>query len=178
MAVMQCQGKRVLDNRQGFTPSWEHVDHRWIDGIKAWMSRSDHHVECNNSVMLECQVQAAASQLVTVSSIRAAALAATSPERLLWGEVGGKADHPSQAKAQCSFLTKSAFFFFLYLHAQVMPSPRFHTKPSCRHQRDRSFLSVCHTLPEVNQSGLRVPAGPDGRWGPRERWNPGIQHHK
>ncbi|CAB1451142.1 unnamed protein product [Pleuronectes platessa] len=46
------------------------------------MEASGHNIECNDSVMLECQVQAAASQLVMVSSIRAAALAATSPEWL------------------------------------------------------------------------------------------------
>lgn len=48
------------------------------------------------------------SQLVTVSSIRVVALAATFSEWLLWGEVGGKADHPYQAKAQSSFLTNPA----------------------------------------------------------------------
>lgn len=42
------------------------------------MSRSGHRVGRDDPAMPERQVQAAASQLVTVSSIRAAALAATS----------------------------------------------------------------------------------------------------
>lgn len=63
------------------------------------------------------------------------------------------------------------FFFssFRYSHAQVMPSACIHTKPSCRHRRGRSCLSVCHTRPEVSQSGLRVPAEP--RWQVKP-WNP------
>lgn len=48
------------------------------------------------------------SQLVTVSSMRVVALAATFPEWLLWGEEGETADHPVQAKAQSPFLTNPA----------------------------------------------------------------------
>lgn len=109
------------------------------------------------------------SQLVTVSSIRVVALAATFSEWLLWGEVGGKADHPYQAKAQSSFLTNPAPPPLLVLtHSRHPSSPCIRMKTSCRHPRERSFPSVCHTWPEVSQSGLRVPAEP--RRQVRSRW--------
>lgn len=102
------------------------------------------------------------------------------PDRLLWGEEGGKADHPSQAKAQSSFLTNPAFPpFFRCVHTLDIPPPLVSVwnRAVVTTEGVRSFLSVTRSQ---RLAGLvwGFLLNPDSRWGRRECWNPGMQHHK
>lgn len=114
-----------------------------------------------------CRLQAAASQMVTVSYISAAALAVTSPEWLLLGSKNQRRRRRRRKKNVYSYWAHfSSKAFALLTQNQTLVTS------------GGEFIPFC-SLP-VSQSGLRLPVDPSHsrRWDGGERRKPGIRHHK